>query len=369
MRPSQDLLLKCHRELDAAIRSDQRRCFVSGWHVENPLASRYLDVGSVMDRVRAGASKYQFLSDNRALVQSIRSFHRQADGVEYAEDEMFVAAGSSPLILATMATLKSRGVRRVFYFPPVYYAFFYWASVFGIEMVPLTRDWPAIRAIDLPLPSEPSVLLFSDPAWVVGRFIDPASIEAIARWQAKTRSLIIIDGTFQYTKWDPAARTEFSSWLDRHATFRLVCPTKALGVNGIRFAYLLLPSSFREDVRYAASNASGASDTFNVAAAFRIMEVLNSEEGNSRFIERIRMRNDTLTGVLHERQAVEPTCSYYVFSPLLVPSANCIAMDERYFEGPANGGFRVNLMVPQHELDKLAVGSATGDEPAAIHID
>lgn len=357
MLANQALLLKSHRDLDTIVRTDRRRCFVSGWHVENPLASEYLDAHDLMTTVGAGASKYQFLSDSRDVSRSIIRFHRKIDRVEYAEGEIFVAPGSSPLILAVMTTLHRRGVRRICYFPPVYYAFFYWASVFGIEMVPVTQQWPALDPVDVPLPPDGSVLLFSDPAWVVGRFLDAELIQAIARWQSRTGSLVVVDGTFQYTKWDPAVRTEFTSHLDKRWTLRMVCPTKALGVNGIRFAYLLLPAGLRDDIRYVASNSSGASDGFSVAAASRVMDVLNGDQGNARFVACVRARSDALTGVLHQEQAFQPTCTYYVFAPLLARAEDCITMDGRFFEGPDRSGVRINLMLPQAELDKLSGAS------------
>lgn len=375
MRPTQDLLLRCHRDLDTTIRTDQRRCFVSGWQVENPHASDYLDAHSLIATVDKNASHYQFLSDARNLKNSIARFHRTRELVSYAEEEIFIAPGSSPLILGTMLTLHSRSIRTIYYFPPVYYAFFFWAKVLGIDMVPLSADWPALTSSELPLPIVESVLLFSDPAWVVGRFLDADLLHSITKWQARTGSLVVVDGTFQYTKWDTSHNGELSAQLVKGQTLRLVCPTKALGVNGIRFAYLLLPAELREDLRYVTSNGSGASDGFNVAAASRLMDVLNSNASNARFIEHIRTRSEALTGTLHERQPFEQNCTYYVFSRLLVADDKCLTMDQRYFEGPLHPGIRINLMVPQAELDKLAIvvpirrlrdsreGSATFSEP------
>jgi aspartate/methionine/tyrosine aminotransferase len=126
-------------------------------------------------------------------------------------------------------------------------------------------------------------------------------------------------------------------------------------VNGIRFAYLLLPAELRDDIHYVATNSSGATDGFNVAAALQVMKVLNSEACNRQFIEQIRSRNKALTGVLHDKSIWEPNCTYYVFSKLLVDSERCLTMDQRYFEGPLNSGARINLLVPQAELAKISI--------------
>jgi hypothetical protein len=40
-------------------------------------------------------------------------------------------------------------------------------------------------------------------------------------------------------------------------------------------------------------------------------------------------------------------------------------MDQRYFEGPVNGGVRINLMIPQKELDKVSIVVAHEDKSKA----
>src|SRR5262249_21015831 len=125
------------------------------------------------------------------------------------------------------------------------------------------------------------------------------------------------------------------------------CPTKSLALHGARFAYLLLPGEWREEIRYAASNASGACSYNDLLIARRMMQILCSTEGNTRLISHIRSCYTGLGERHNWASAVGPPDSgYYVFGHYQDPTGRkVLTMDERYFD---LSGFpdciRINLL-------------------------
>lgn len=76
--------------------------FLSGWQTAHPLVDRYLspagDEATLSDR-------YSFLSDSAVLSDAIRTFHLNVDGVTRSSESIFVAPGSSPLLMALFLAL------------------------------------------------------------------------------------------------------------------------------------------------------------------------------------------------------------------------------------------------------------------------
>lgn len=339
------MLLRLHRELDAEARRLQGRDFLSGWQTTHPYASGYLPP----DRRYAAASPeaYTFLSDSARLVEAVREFHLKTDGVEYPADAVYVSVGSSPLLSAFFLRLREKGIDTVCFVPPIYYSCYYFAQCLGVNLrrigtVPLYR-----ADADLRLPATRSLLVISDPIWVFGVNVRPDIIDEIRAWQDRTGSEVLVDGTFQYTRWGEGACGEASAGLHPERTFRIVCPTKSLAVHGVRFAYMLLPPDERESIRYPAANLTGATGTANELDALRLMAVLNSPDSNRelcRFIER-RHRALHAHGVI-VAEAVAPEAGYFTFARLDEKVAGtAVLMDQRYFglEG-FDGYVRVNLL-------------------------
>ena len=353
----QEELLASHRRLDSVIRSDLSRPFVSGWSIENPHA-RDLFLSQVSGE-DSSADKYELISDDSSLCSAIAQFHLRRDKLSYHPKEIFIGAGSSPLLLALMGMLKARNITTLHYLPPVYYAYYFWARLLGIRMCPVAEGILSGTVDDWSLPQEQSTLLVSDPIWVSGSPLTQSTIEKLAAWQSKTESLIIVDGTFQYMKWDSADSLEYSSLLAKPLTIRLVCPTKSVGAHTVRFSYLLIPEDYREDVRYVASNATGATDTVNIRGAKEIMKALNSVQENRKFIEHIKSRHRHLHGRIYSELSVEPSCGYYAFGRLIPDASQCITMDRAFFELPeSEKGIRLNILVPSRELAKLPPSKA-----------
>ncbi|ONK13441.1 hypothetical protein [Streptomyces sp. MP131-18] len=175
-------------------------------------------------------------------------------------------------------------------------------------------------------------------------------LERIARWQRRTGSFVLVDGTFQYVRWDRSSREEPTSRPEQDlTTFRIVCPTKSLAVHGKRFACLLLPPAFREPVRYACANTAGATGTAKEHFVLRITDVLDSDESNDLLVRHIRTQRARLIsrGIIRS-EAAPPEAGYYTFARLDEASMrDAIVMDQRFF---GLDGFethvRVNFLHP-----------------------
>ncbi|WP_327275010.1 pyridoxal phosphate-dependent aminotransferase [Streptomyces sp. NBC_01224] len=342
-------LLRLHRELDGTSRTNKAGRFLSGWQTTHPYAGRYLNGTHVVAQDPGTLQNYNFLSDSTSLTDAITGFHAKADDVAYERDAVYVSSGSSPLLLGFFLALKEMGVEEVCYVPPVYYSCYYFCDSLGIPMRQVSADLLHSETAELDLPERRSALVLCDPIWVFGTTVHERQIEKIAQWQRRTGSLVLVDGTFQYTRWDRSSRAEPTSRLDRDLTFRLVSPTKSLAVHGTRFAYLLLPPELRETVRYACANITGATSAANEHFARRIMEVLDSDESNDALVRHIQAERDRLldSGVIRAEAGL-PEAGYYTFAVLDDASMkDAIVMDQRFFGlDRFDNHVRVNLLYP-----------------------
>ncbi|MER6404484.1 pyridoxal phosphate-dependent aminotransferase [Streptomyces viridosporus] len=342
-------ILGLHRGLDSTSRTNRTGRFLSGWQTTHPFSGRYLDGAQSLPQELSTLENYSFLSDSAALTDSITAFHTETDGVAYPGDGVYVSSGSSPLLLGFFLALREMGVEEVCYVPPVYYTCYYFCGALGIPMHRVGDGLLHGENTELELPERRSALILCDPIWVFGTTVHPRQIERIAEWQRRTGSFVLVDGTFQYARWDRSSRAEPTARLEQDLTFRIVCPTKSLAVHGTRFAYLLLPPEFRESIRYACANSTGATGAANEHFALRIMEVMRSEESNDALVEHIQRERERLlaTGVIRSEAAL-PEAGYYTFAVLdQAALKDAIVMDQRFFgiEGFADH-VRVNLLHP-----------------------
>ncbi|MDT0442060.1 pyridoxal phosphate-dependent aminotransferase [Streptomyces johnsoniae] len=342
-------ILRLHRWLDGTSRTGAADRFLSGWQTTHPYVGRYLGADREVPRSPRALESYSFLSDSGALTDAITRFHAKADGVVYEPNGVYVSCGSSPLLLGFFLALRELEVEEICYAPPVYYSCYYFARSLGIPMHRAGTDLLHDETAELHLPEAKSALILCDPIWVFGTTVHERQLERIARWQRRTGSFVLVDGTFQYARWDRSSREEPTSRLEQDLTFRIVCPTKSLAVHGTRFAYLLLPPAFREPVRYACANITGATGTANEHFALRIMDVLDSDESNDLLVRHIRtQRTELISRGIIRSEAAPPEAGYYTFARLDEASMrDAIVMDQRFF---GLQGFqdhvRVNLLHP-----------------------
>lgn len=347
MHASPDEILSLHRDLDRRCRADRGARFISGWQTAHPFSGRYLHLSDELAAFSAQSDRYSFLSDSVALVDSIRRFHACTDHIDYPSDAVFASSGSSPLLTSYFLALREFGIADVCFAAPVYYACYYFCRSLGLVTRQVSDGILHDDSVTLDLPDRRSALVLCDPIWVFGTTVHPTHLNRIRDWQRATGSVVLVDGTFQYTKWDLADRAEPTSTLVPELTFRIVCPTKSLAVHGVRFAYMLLPPALRESIRYACSNITGATGLANEHFAVRLMEVLNSPTSNRDLIGHIRDVHEQLRSIeLITGESRNPVASYYTFAEVRQDVlGNVLAMDERFFglHGFA-GQVRVNLL-------------------------
>jgi aspartate/methionine/tyrosine aminotransferase len=193
-----------------------------------------------------------------------------------------------------------------------------------------------------------------DPVWFMGRALSERYVKAVALWQQEHAGYVIVDGAFQYMRWGSSSVVEATASLARERTFRLICPTKAVALHGVRFSYCLLPDGWFQDFRYAYANTSGSGCAFDRVAAQSIMTYLNSFDSNGQLLNFIRERYLQLMkqGVIRDDIGAEMT--YFCFVDVNVPPAKLITMDQVFFDTSCYPGkTRLNLLLRRAEWERL----------------
>lgn len=342
-------LLNKHHELDYHCRNPGNRIFVSDWYCKHPYVRKYIpqDIFTENHLTDQDLLYYTFPNDEFSVHNEIRKFHQKHDGIIYENEEIYIGAGMTPLITAQVIMMLSMGYKEFYYTKPLYYTFYYLSQVFNFKLIPVC-DVPLNKpGIKLNLPEKKICLIVCDPLWYMGKAIVPEYMEQIKKWQNRTKSYVLVDGAFQYMKWDIKDRKESSAILDKNLTFRSICPTKALAIHGIRFSYTLLPKIHQEDMRYAYANTSGSACIYSHKAAKRIMEVLNSEESNSELMKHIQKRYKHFINKKVFIDDIKAEMTYFIFVKMTGEKSKYIAMDQDFFDTTNYPGYvRFNLLLP-----------------------
>ncbi|MBO0784330.1 MAG: hypothetical protein J2P37_36470 [Ktedonobacteraceae bacterium] len=345
-------LLDAHHKLDHESRNRGGRVFISNWYCEHPFADSVLSTGYSPTLTARELLPYYFQNDDHRLHAQIADFHESKGEGRLKTDNIFVTAGLSPLITAQILLLKRRGVKRIFYVRPLYYTYYFLAETLGIELVPLNSDPLLNDSIAVRLPHEHAqYLLLCDPVWYLGRNISHASIDAIRSWQLSTGGVVLVDGAFQYQRWTGNDQPEPTYRLVAKQTIRNMCPTKAVAVHGVRFAYAIVPPEWREELRYCYANTSGSGAAFDKSAASSIMRWLNGSNSNTPLLDYIHRRYDSLTRHSYIVDSIGAAASYFIFVSVPVPADQLITMDQRFFDATCYPGqVRLNLLLPTEDL-------------------
>jgi aspartate/methionine/tyrosine aminotransferase len=344
LMPYQEEIIARHQRIDLTARSCDLP-FVSGWETSHGIEYEHLKPlysGQSVDTL-----DYTFMADDEQLVEKIRGFHKNIDEHFPDGSGIFVGAGSSPLLSSTMILLSQLGEKEICYVPPIYHAYYQLAKILRIAMTPIGEGLTAEgeERTSALLPGRRTVLLITDPSWISGRGYSTGFLEEIRAWQERTGSMVIVDGTFQYTKWDAMA-PESSSLLIPHQTFRLVCPTKSLCVHGVRCAYLILPEALQEDLGWYYCKIVAATSQYDVRAASMLLDQLRSPSNNRALVSLVRKRYMKFREAGLIRDVVtEPACTYYSYGRLTIDLDRVIAMNGLYYELPyPDDIIRINLL-------------------------
>ncbi|MER5354591.1 aminotransferase class I/II-fold pyridoxal phosphate-dependent enzyme [Kitasatospora sp. NPDC002551] len=344
MTPSLFRMLDLHEAVERARQRPEGRLFVSDYNGGHPFVADYLGDLAHTPPYRLGdVTRYSALDEDPALRAKIARLHEGYDAEPCSPDRVVPAGGSSALLGTFCTWLHLTGRTRIHYLPPVHYKFAYFFRRFGIDPVKVAEAHAHQSGFDLRLPDEDTVLLLTDPVWYTGRRVPELVLKQIAEWQRATGSLVFVDGTFQYMRWD-GGRREDSAALPAGRTLRMVCPTKYLSIHGYRCAHLLVPEPLREPLAELHLNLHG-----DVALADRLFAHRAADlmliEGNHRLLDHVRANHQRLTaaGALAEQDRIDT--GYFLFARPHAPAERLLALDGRHFELPGRPGFvRINLL-------------------------
>lgn len=340
-------IIEKHRALDFALK-ENREHFISDWNGDHPFVESYLGPDLLALKLeRPLPSGYLYFDDEVSVLNAIGSFHLNLEGLELSRDHIVAGCGSSSMLVAFSLWLLQQGYEEVFYLPPLYYTLHYFLRMLNIRSRPVSGRQVFEPGSVLNLPEKRTVLLMCDPVWYVGRSVPLDKILKIAEWQRRTRSLVFVDGSFQYMQWGDVRR-EQTSILDPELTFRLISPTKSLAIPFFRFAYLLHPSEFHDDFVFLYESLVGGATISDILFARRSLSILASNTNNRELCLFLQSTFDQLVErqILHTK--ILPECGYFVFAipKVRLPSQ---VMDQDYFElknYPEHA--RINLMAARH---------------------
>jgi len=102
-------------------------------------------------------------------------------------------------------------------------------------------------------------------------------------------------------------------YVKRQQTFRLVSPSKSLAIPAFRFAYLLHPEEFHEELLFLYENIVGGANSVDLAFARRAMKVLRTKRSNLVLTDYLKSAYSSLvrSGII--KTAITPDCGYFVF--------------------------------------------------------
>lgn len=325
---------------------------LSGWQCENPF------VDELLKAVKNKSSKmnykrYMYFDEDDKLQNKIMTLHKNLDGVQ--PSCVICGSGSTALIFAFITHLKNLDVKKVFYISPIYFTMLPALQRYGIHSERVSQFHPYEKEFELNLPEDKqSVLLLSDPTWYSGTSISQEIMKELIEWQNKTSSYIFVDGSMQYLSWNKKTN-EASSKLNSSLTFRLLCPTKQLAINGFRFAYLILPESHYRKLAWTYANIYGSASVESIAFAYESILRLSKRKISEKLINLTIERHSYLRQKKIIESEINPNCGYFVFEKIKkVIQEKHLVVNGKYFgQNNLPDYTKINLLSPSlHLLDK-----------------
>lgn len=260
-------------------------------------------------------TQYNFPDSYQKLNNSIKNFHIK-EGFRCNNSEIFITEGSTPMIASMVIFAKKLGFKEIISIPPLYFNIFKVAELVDIPISKIHEDIE-ISPSKLSLPTKKSILFITDPIWSLGMHHPEEVFTQIRKWQDNTGSLVFVDGSFSYTDWYKSEKKEQSAQLNPELTFRLVCPTKALALNGLRFSYLICPEEFKKELSRITCSTIGSSSYYSFIFREKMFKKMIKPVINpvGKFS---RDRFDQLRPLLSKNNInyIKPDCGFFMFVEL-----------------------------------------------------
>ena len=341
-------LLERHAQLESLFGDNKSGNWLSGWQCDNLWIN---EIKTEVDRHKSAIDqdKYHYLSEDELISNALYEFHRIVD-CNFPES-FLCGTGSSTIIFTFCAWLKEQNIKQVHYIQPMFFSVHHALKLFGIKAQPINSKHGFENGFKIELPTEKTVLLFTDPIWYAGFSIQEHVVQAINEWQRKTESLIFVDGSFQYAKWDGNTR-ELTATLDPKHTVRLICPTKSLAAHGYRFAYATVPERMRSEMAHIYSNIYGSASIESLAFGRALPKLIIDRKICDSLAKSVAVRHK----VLRSSQAINAdwlaNCGYFVYEKILRPlPEGTKLLGGSFFEQKRHKDHvRINLLSPSIAL-------------------
>ncbi len=337
--------------------------FLSEWFFDEKI-QKYSSLGDTFFKFDGTLpTQYNFPDSNQELNSYIKEFHIK-EGFLCNNSEIFITEGSTPMIASLVIFAKSYGFKRIYSISPLYFNVFKVADLIDIPISPINKTLTILNQ-ELDFPSEKSILFITDPIWSIGQHHPCQIMKKLREWQDTTGSLIFVDGSFAYTDWYSSTKKEPSSMLNPELTFRLICPTKALCLNGLRFSYLICPSEFKKELSRITCSTIGSSSYYSFMLRPKMFEKMITNKINPVALFS-RDRFNEIKGLLETNKIeyFKPDCGFFMFVNIkdILEKNN---LDSRYmwipnkgldiFDKKLSGYVKLNLIMREKNIYKLKV--------------
>lgn len=258
--------------------------------------------------------QYSF-PDSSNLNSRISDFHIKR-GLKKGSFKIFESEGSTPMIATMVLLARELGFKKIYSISPLYFSVHRICSSLDIEIIPCNNDLTHEEKYILKLPKKKSILFLTDPIWAIGRHHSNKLFIDLKRWQEKTNSLIFVDSSFDYTDWIKRD-LELTQKLDPQKTFRLICPTKVLGLHGLRFSYLICPSKYAKRLNSLSFSSIGPTSYFYSSIRKKIFNEIDLFK-KSPMAKLAEKRFSKIRSVLIKKEIsfINPTCGVYLFAKI-----------------------------------------------------
>jgi aspartate/methionine/tyrosine aminotransferase len=342
-------ILQLHEDLEIKFGDGDGGDFLFGWQSLNPFAESLLAAVKRLAE-KTDYTKYSYMESDEVLAQEVIDLHSSIDGVT-PKAAFCAASGGTSILFAFSYWLARNDVREIYYLPPIYFTLLNGLRQFGIHARALSGYHPFESEFRLRLPDKKTVLIMADPIWYAGIPVPEEILKQVSAWQETTDSLVLVDGSFQYMRWDHQIY-EPTAKFDPLNTIRLLSPTKSLVIHGYRFAYVLLPESIKPLFSNCYSNITGSSPADCVVFAHEAVRAIRNQELTRKLIARAASRHAKLRSARRIESTLQPQTGYFVFEQVNVPMPEgTVRMDGRYFGQPRFPQHaRINLLSTKFHL-------------------